>query len=122
MKEPTAVFVYGTLQPGNARWGLLEPFAGGTPRPAVVPGRLYDTGRGYPAANFDEADDGSEVVGFVVPISDAHIQRAVEILDQVEGTEHGLYRRIVVATAEGEQVWTYAWASNPDGLTPIDKW
>jgi gamma-glutamylcyclotransferase (GGCT)/AIG2-like uncharacterized protein YtfP len=43
------LFVYGTLQPGASAWGLLEPWVRGTPRPAVVQGVLYDTGRGYPA-------------------------------------------------------------------------
>ena len=50
---PAAVFVYGTLMPGRLRWPLIELQATGH-RPAAVPGRLFDTGQGWPAALFDD--------------------------------------------------------------------
>lgn len=44
---PGRLFVYGTLQPGASHWGMLR--ATGRPRPARLPGTLFDTGLGYPA-------------------------------------------------------------------------
>src|SRR4051794_28689689 len=46
-----ALFVYGTLMPGHLRWSMLAPHATDQ-RPATVPGTLYDTGNGWPAAVF----------------------------------------------------------------------
>ncbi|MDZ7732761.1 MAG: hypothetical protein U5R31_06250 [Acidimicrobiia bacterium] len=44
--------VYGTLMPGHLRWPRIRSFVAAM-TPAVVPGRLYDTGLGHPAAVFD---------------------------------------------------------------------
>ena len=52
--EPPRLFVYGTLQPGRLRWPFLEPFALAH-RPATVAGRLYDSGKGWPAAVFERS-------------------------------------------------------------------
>ena len=46
---PSAVFVYGTLQPGHRAWPLLAEHAVGQPRRATVAGQVCDTGFGYPA-------------------------------------------------------------------------
>ena len=48
------LFVYGTLQPGDVRWPFLAPYVADEGVPDTVCGRVYDTGRGYPAARFDE--------------------------------------------------------------------
>ncbi len=119
--RPQAVFVYGTLQPGQARWGLVEPFVGDPPRRAAVPGQLFDTGLGYPAARFD-AVDGSEIRGSIIPLAPRLVARALTVLDHVEGTAHGLYERVVVETTDGERVWSYAWAGDIEILTPIEAW
>src|SRR6185295_7476071 len=49
------LFVYGTLRPGDVRWPLLAPYVADDGVPDSVDGRVYDTGRGYPAAVFDES-------------------------------------------------------------------
>ena len=118
--SPKAVFVYGTLLPGESRWPILSTFvADGARREAVVAGQLFDTGRGYPAAVFDE--DGT-IPGLLVTLADEHVERALQILDKVEGTEYELYARTLVTTVDGEQAWAYAWQGEREGLTPIERW
>ena len=82
------IFVYGTLQRGEERScymrdcrlsGILE-----------VPGRLYDTGRGYPAAVFDGESD-STVSGELYIMESPTLR--IEELDRVEGVDSGLFRR-----------------------------
>jgi gamma-glutamylcyclotransferase (GGCT)/AIG2-like uncharacterized protein YtfP len=116
--EPTTVFVYGTLLPNESRWPLLEPFAIGA-RPATVPGRLFDTGRGYPCALFSGA---GTIPGAVVTLEPAQVAEVLELLDEVEGVAFGLYERVVVRTDDGEAVWSYEWATDMDELTPIVRW
>ena len=118
--SPKAVFVYGTLLPGEVRWPILSTFvAEGAHREAVVAGQLFDTGRGYPAAVFDV--DGT-IPGLLVTLADEHVERALQILDKVEGTEYELYARTLVTTVDGEHAWAYAWQGELDGLTPIARW
>ncbi len=82
------IFVYGTLQRGEERscymrgCRLSEIFE--------VPGRLYDTGRGYPAALFDDGSD-TTVSGELYTMEDPPSK--LEELDRVEGTETGLFIR-----------------------------
>ncbi|NIM50894.1 MAG: gamma-glutamylcyclotransferase [Gemmatimonadales bacterium] len=53
-RDPGYLFLYGTLLPGRVPLALRSAAAQlGTPRPAMVRGRLYDLGR-YPAAVPDE--------------------------------------------------------------------
>jgi gamma-glutamylcyclotransferase (GGCT)/AIG2-like uncharacterized protein YtfP len=113
---PAAVFVYGTLQPGEPAWPLVAGSAAGRPRRATTAGRVCDTGLGYPAL----LPDGSvRAPGWTVPVRDpaALLRR----LDAYEGAE---YRRIRVAVREdggpdGTACWTYAWAGGEGGLTPL---
>lgn len=117
----TQLFVYGTLRPGDVRWHILEPFVDDSGRTATVAGRLYDTGRGYPAAVFDSdpnAPTGAIIHGLVYPLRRHRIDAALSTLDHVEGTVAGLYRRISVRTTRGDQVWAYEYGSGLD-LTPI---
>jgi gamma-glutamylcyclotransferase (GGCT)/AIG2-like uncharacterized protein YtfP len=116
--EPTAVFVYGTLLPTESRWPLLEPFAVEV-RPAVVPGRLFDTGRGFPCALFSGV---GSIPGAVIAVEPERIEEALALLDEVEGVAFGLYERVLVRTDDGEAVWSYAWAGDMDDLTPIVRW
>lgn len=137
---PTACFVYGTLMPGHLRWPLLAPFADGVAaahRPAVVPGRLFDTGCGYPAARFDldhptgalpthplrpgpapaPAPGEVEVVhGVTVHLRPTRLAAALEVLDLVEGDE---YDRIIVRTDAGEPCWAYEWRGPTAGLPAV---
>ncbi|MGI8664033.1 MAG: gamma-glutamylcyclotransferase family protein [Acidimicrobiales bacterium] len=120
--EPAALFVYGTLQPDQARWPLLAPFAAkAAHRPATVAGRLFDTGLGYPAAVF-EGNSDAHVPGLIVELADGMSERALHVLDKVEGTEFDLYARVLVTTTDGEAAWSYAWQGNCDELTPIERW
>jgi gamma-glutamylcyclotransferase (GGCT)/AIG2-like uncharacterized protein YtfP len=125
---PAAVFVYGTLQPGQRAWPLVADRAAGPPWRATVAGGLVDTGLGYPALLPLAA---GRVPGWVVPVRDpAGLLRR---LDAYEGPE---YRRIRVESrpstpeatgagargAAGTACWTYAWAGGAELLTPLRGW
>lgn len=99
---PDHVFVYGTLRPGEVRWPDLAPFVNGAGFPDTVPGALFDTGRGYPAADFS---DPGTIIGHTFRLHG--VERALEVLDEVEGAVAGLYRRVVVRTRAGVSAWAY---------------
>jgi gamma-glutamylcyclotransferase (GGCT)/AIG2-like uncharacterized protein YtfP len=105
------LFVYGTLVPGGRWWDEVERFVRAH-RPAHVPGRLYDTGRGYPAATF--AAGGGPVVGVVLVLGDP--DAALAHLDEFEGEE---YERVTVRTSAGDEVLTYAWRAPLAGLALV---
>ncbi len=118
---PAAVFVYGTLQPGEPAWPLLADHATGRPRRATATGRVYDTGRGYPALLPGGA---ARAPGWVVDVRDP--VAALRHLDRYEGDEYRRVRAGVVldgaaAPDGGDRVtaWTYAWASGDRGLTAL---
>ena len=75
------LFVYGTLAPGDAAWPVLEPWVIGDPAPDAVVGRLYDTGRGYPAATFPKNGSRSLVHGTVVTLDPDRAPFALDALD-----------------------------------------
>ncbi len=105
------LFVYGTLRPGDVRWHILSPFVAGGGRPDTAAGTLYDTGLGYPAATF--GGDGT-LVGLTYELRPATRERCLAVLDEVEGTVAGLYRRISITTGLGFDAWTYEYGG---GLT-----
>jgi gamma-glutamylcyclotransferase (GGCT)/AIG2-like uncharacterized protein YtfP len=109
------LFVYGTLRPGDVRWHVLEPFVVDGGWPDSVPGQLFDTGLDYPAAVF--GDEGT-IQGHTFALLAATIDRALEVLDEVEGIVDGEYARVVVHTASGVDAWAYASGGDLD-LTPI---
>jgi gamma-glutamylcyclotransferase (GGCT)/AIG2-like uncharacterized protein YtfP len=96
------LFVYGTLlsgEPGSACLAgchLIDTFE--------VPGQLYDTKQGYPAAVFDPRSP-VKVVGelYLLPKDPASKLRE---LDQIEGTREGLFRRIQLRH-DGESFYCY---------------
>ncbi len=106
------LFVYGTLAPGNVAWSVLEPWVIGDPGPDAVAGRLYDTGRGYPAATF--APGADLVHGSVVVLGRPHA--ALVALDRYEGDE---YARITVRTRAGVEVAAYAWTAPLTGCRHV---
>lgn len=112
------LFVYGTLRPGEVRWPFLEPFVIDEGHDDAVPGTLFDTGLGYPAARFDE---GSAVIsGRTYGLLEATLEQALTELDRVEGAVRGLYERVLVTTATGARAWAYQFGSDPDiVLQPI---
>lgn len=114
MVEVSTVFVYGTLRPGEARWPLLRPFARSW-QPATAPGRLWDTGNGYPAAVFD--GDGPELHGVAVVLAGDRAGDAVEVLDEIEG-EGVLFERVEIVTSLG-RAYSYQWLGDTAGLAPL---
>lgn len=109
-----ALFVYGTLAPGQRAWPLLEPHARAV-REATVAGTLYDTGRGYPGAVF--GSPRHVVHGHECTVA----ARAVPAIDVFEGDE---YRRVEVSTTDGTLVVAYEWCAPLDGCTliPSGRW
>jgi gamma-glutamylcyclotransferase (GGCT)/AIG2-like uncharacterized protein YtfP len=111
------LFVYGTLAPRHEAWPVLEPWVVGEPRADAVAGRLYDTGRGYPAATFaHKGDAGSLVHGTVVTLDPARASVALDTLDRYEGDE---YERISVRTESGLEAATYVWIAPLTGCRPV---
>lgn len=117
---PTLLFAYGTLLPGEPRWGHLEPYVLDRGVPTSAAGWLYDTGRGYPAARF--AWDGSaaadRILGRVFRLDPARIDAALDELDEVEGAVDGLYRRVEVTIESGLRACAYEYGGGLD-LRPI---
>ncbi|SDG13622.1 Uncharacterized conserved protein YtfP, gamma-glutamylcyclotransferase (GGCT)/AIG2-like family [Pseudonocardia oroxyli] len=108
---PDRLFVYGTLQPGDRAWHLLEPLATAV-SPATGRGRLFDTGLGFPAL----VPGADPVPGHVVTLRDP--ATALPGLDEYEGPE---YARVRVSV-EGRPCWTYVWIRATEGFRPISGW
>ena len=112
----TAVFLYGTLQPGERAWRMVEPYAVGEPRRATVAGRLFDTGC-FPALLLD---DSARAPGTVVDVRDE--DALMDLLDRYE-REGSMYKRLPMIASDGTTCWTYVWigdmrcllAELPDG-------
>jgi len=80
------LFVYGTLKPGQERYGPIEKFCNGRnidldPKPATTAGLLYALDHGYPGLIRTDTDD--VVHGYVLNIdSDPAI---VGVINKIEG-------------------------------------
>ena len=112
---PSHLFVYGTLQPGAARWPQLEPFVADLGRPDSVAGDLFDTGLGYPAALFN---GHGMIHGRTYGVRVDTLSACLDHLDRVEGAVQGLYRRVTVTTVRGHHAWAYEYGTGLT-LTPI---
>ena len=115
MNGPTNLFAYGTLVPGGPAWPLLARWVDGTPVADAVRGRLYDTGRGYPAATFATGETGL-VHGVVATLSPASATAALAALDEYEASE---YVRAEVVTEGGVPAIAYHWAAPLEGCAPV---
>lgn len=115
------VFVYGTLMPGQLRWGMLAPWCMGEPVEDSVPGALFRTPYGWPAAVFDAAVPTS-VPGVRIRIIPEKIDSALDALDVIEGTRASLFTRVLVTTTQGADVWSYTWMHGTDGFERISAW
>ena len=113
------LFVYGTLMPGRTRWPALAPWAGDGPALDFVAGQLFDTGYGWPAAVIG---NGGPIPGLTVPLNAQSLTAALEALDEIEGTNHGLFRRISTVTGNGLEAWVYEWPGKTQGFVPISRW
>jgi gamma-glutamylcyclotransferase (GGCT)/AIG2-like uncharacterized protein YtfP len=118
MDGPPRLFVYGTLMPGEPLWPALAPFAVAWEE-VTATGRLFDTGRGYPAVWFDLAGDA--VPGVLVDLDPDRLAAAIGALDEIE-EEGRLYRRVQVPTSSGP-AWAYEWLGATAGLAVLpDGW
>jgi len=113
------LFVYGTLMPGHGRWPALAPWVEGGPSPDFITGALYDTGYGWPAAVIGP---GADIPGFTVALEAQSLPAALNALDEIEGTSHGLFCRVQLLTAHGVAAWAYDWAGDTAGFAAIDGW
>ncbi len=94
---------------------MLEPWVIGVGFDDAVPGSLFDTGLGYPAAIFGGRD---MVLGRTYELHPSTLTRALSVLDEEEATVLGLYRRVEVTTRGGWWAWAYEYGTGLD-LTPI---
>lgn len=105
--EPTAIFVYGTLQRGEVR-ERLWPRPPVSIEPATVRGALYDLGP-YPALVPGEDTVGGElwhIAAEDIGVTLAALDRVEDYADRPDD----LYRRVIVEcqTATGRvPAWTY---------------
>ena len=105
---------------GRVRWPLLEPYVADGPWSTTVPGRLYDTGRDFPAARFDV--EGT-IHGERFRLDPSTLEAALAHLDEIEGAADGYYRRVVVTTGDGEQAWAYEFGGAVDRFVDLDgRW
>lgn len=80
------MFVYGTLRPGGRAWPMIGPLVIGAPVGASLPGRVYDTGFGYPALRLGGP---GRAHGTLLTLRDP--VAAMPLLDDYEGPA---YRRV----------------------------
>lgn len=124
------LFVYGTLMPGHLRWPMLAPHAIDQ-RKAETPGRLFDTGNGWPAGligpHADAATPGT-VPGWVISLDLDDPEGMLARLDAMEGIgpepDRTLnpYERIAV-NIDGEQdIWAYTATWIDPAWTAVDAW
>ncbi len=105
---PAALFAYGLLQPDRDGWPPIVPHLAGPPRPARVPGTVYDTGLGWPALLLD---GGGTAEGTLIPLRDP--AELLPVLDRYEGPD---YRRTRLVTADGDAAWAYVWTGDRTNL------
>lgn len=105
-KEPTHLFVYGTLRPGEVRWHHLQPYVAGDAAAVdtATAGELYDTELDYPAAMFGGPD---RILGRVYELRTDRLAEGLAHLDEVESAVRGGYRRVTVTTESGHIAWAY---------------
>jgi gamma-glutamylcyclotransferase (GGCT)/AIG2-like uncharacterized protein YtfP len=107
VNEPiSAIFVYGTLRPGDVQWTLLESYVADDGVDDAATGELFDTGLGYPAGVFEGA---GTIVGRTYQLLADRVDEALAALDEYEDTALGLYRRVAVTTSQGTRAWAYAY-------------
>ncbi len=122
--EPARLFAYGTLQPGRLRWPFLAPYALGH-RPAAVPGRIYDSGYGWPLASFATAAQAvspGTIPGTLIDLDPVRLAEALALLDEVENTATDLVVRIRVTATDGTAAWAYHAPVIPPEARPITVW
>lgn len=114
---PARVFVYGTLLPGRTAWSLMAPHVVGEPVEAWLPGRVHDTGRGYPAL---VRGGPGRARGAVLTLADP--SGAMPRLDEYEGPDY-TRQRAVAHTADGLlPTWVWTWRGAVRGAPLTAAW
>ncbi|GAA1620256.1 gamma-glutamylcyclotransferase [Catellatospora bangladeshensis] len=113
----TYMFVYGTTMPGHLRYPDIEDFVAEATE-ASVPGRLYDSGAGYPAAKF--SGQGT-IHGYLLRLRPDRVTEAVTAFTQFEA---GMFLHVQVTTADGVTATAYEWINSVDGMKqlPDGRW
>ena len=117
---PDRVFVYGTLMPGRRAWSLMAPHVVGDPVDAWLPGRVHDTGRGYPAL----ARGGpGRAHGMLLRLADP--AASLPRLDAYEGPDYRR-ERAVADTAHTDDArvpaWVWTWRGALAGAPLSAPW
>lgn len=119
---PSTLFVYGTLMRGEARHGLVQ--AATRIEPATIEGRLYDTGRGYPALVDASTPNDPRVSGEALFFDAAALAREWPRLDDYEGYSacwpaSSLYLRVTrpITLDDGTRLeaWVYVMPAAREG-------
>jgi gamma-glutamylcyclotransferase (GGCT)/AIG2-like uncharacterized protein YtfP len=113
---PAEVFVYGTLRPSGRAWSLMGPLVVGAPIDAWLPGRVYDTGRGYPALRLGGPGLAH---GTLLTLRDP--AGAMAGLDEYEGPA---YRRVRAAAhpssgTTARPAWVWMWDAPITDRPPV---
>jgi len=107
--------VYGTLMPGASAWSMLRPLVVTDEGECLLPGTVYDTGRGYPAFRLG---DGPGTPARLVRLREP--EAALPVLDRYEGPE---YERTRITLAGGTVCWVYVWIAPLSGMPVLpDGW
>ena len=126
MRAVLGVFVYGTLRPGG--WNhdsWLAPLLAGPCRPAQVDGHALHHYEGLPAL---VPAAGASVMGEIADLAVDRYDDGLALLDVLEGTAAGHYRRVIATTVGGEEVWLWvageriASRLGDDTLVPHGDW
>jgi gamma-glutamylcyclotransferase (GGCT)/AIG2-like uncharacterized protein YtfP len=125
------LFVYGTLLPDQPQWALLRRYVTDHGWDTAVAGRLFDTGHGYPVADFEparltvSAPATDQVIGRAFTLLHTTSQVALTALDSYEEVDRGLYRRALVTTIDGTRCWAYCLGAHAtdhfERLEPIES-
>ena len=114
---PATVFVYGTLRPGQAAWRLIAPHVVGPPVPGRLPGRVHDTGRGYPALHLGPPGTAH---GSVLALRDP--VASLPVLDEYEGPEYLRVRATVHTDDATLPCWVWTWPGPLPGAPVTGLW
>jgi hypothetical protein len=99
--------------PGHVRYPQIQDFVAET-QPATVPGRLYDSGAGYPVAKFGGGDGVIE--GHLLLIRQDRLPEARRTFTEIEA---GLFEPVTVTTTSGLAATAYEYIGPADGLARI---
>jgi gamma-glutamylcyclotransferase (GGCT)/AIG2-like uncharacterized protein YtfP len=114
---PERVFVYGTLMPGRAAWSLIAPHVRGEPVGAWLPGRVHDTGLGYPAL---VRGGPGRALGAVLTLADP--PGALPRLDEYEGPDYRRERAVAHTPCGPVPTWVWTWPGPVRGEPLTDAW